>query len=57
MTNGSIRRSSMTMALCGLMAALALVLPLLGSVFPLAAFACPLLLPLDRKRRLWYILY
>lgn len=34
MANGSIRRSSMTMALCGLMAALALVPPLLGSVFP-----------------------
>lgn len=43
MANGSIRRHSMAMALCGLMAALALVFLLLGSVFLLATFVCPLL--------------
>lgn len=39
----SPRRQSRRMALCGLMAALSIVILLLGGLIPLATFACPML--------------
>ncbi len=43
MSHGTVRHSSQAIALCGVMAALALLFLLLGSVIPLATFVCPLL--------------
>ena len=47
------RRRSRRLALCGMLAALALVILSLGSLIPLATFACPMLAMLCLLPALW----